>query len=156
VNDRQRVRAVGAWLLIGADALFWLTLLFIVGRVRGGTEGWPDVPPDALPSLPRFAACLLATGLAALLPRGRPAMLAVAAVFVILFWRAAYQVGLTPRVGRYGATLYVATALFGVHVAGALVAAALASLRGRKAPLLRRFLMFLPLAGLGIVGVFWL
>ncbi|MHC4958213.1 MAG: hypothetical protein ACYTGN_07540 [Planctomycetota bacterium] len=147
---------MGAWLFLGADALFWLTLLFIIGRVRGGTVGWPDVPPEALPKLPWFAVCLLLTGVAAMLPRGRPVALAAAAIAIVLFWRTCYQHGLTPYVGRYGATLYVATVLFGAHVAAALVAASLVALRRTRGPLLRRFLMFLPLAGLGVVGVFWL
>lgn len=153
MTDRSEVRAFGAWAFLLADGLFFGSLLFAYAYMRGRLLEYPDAPAQAIaePLLPLLhVACLAAAAALHRWTRSLVAVflaLALALALLAAFWQASADQGLTPRVGRYGAIVYLATLLLALHAAGAMVAAGLHLIRGRRdareAPLLGRFVTFL-------------
>ena len=159
MNRREQTRSLGIWLLIGADALFVLTFVYIMAYdIRGRTPVWPDVATGtalAKPLLPLLSvAALLAAALLhrAFGPRGAAAGLVAALGLLLAFLRSTHVTGLTWNVGAYGALVYVSALLLMAHAAAALAAAVLAGMRKeRRAPYLGRFLAVWTVLGAVVV-----
>ncbi len=155
---RQAARSVGIWILIGADALFWASLLFIYAMSRAGGAAWPDIIPGSVagPGLP----LLFAGGLVVAALVGRRPALAFFALLASLsvlgyFWFRAAEQGLTPRAGRYGLVVYLTTMLLGIHALGGMVAAGIRLGGEQPSRYLRRFLAALAvIAVVTVVAVF--
>ena len=160
MRDREDVRSVGVWLLIGADALFVLSFVYICAYdIRNRAPSWPDWDATASALLPSLA--VGATAAAAALHRFlgvKAALLGIVAGLgcLAVFAQGTWAAGITTKAGAYGAIVWVAVGLMAAHLAGALVAGVLAALRGTDAPFLGRFLVLWSVLSSAIVGVaFW-
>ena len=157
-------RSVGIWLLIGADALFTLTFVYILSYgIRGQSTRWPDVAEETVLAQPLLPLLSVGAVLAAALlhrvfgPRGAAAGLVVALGLLLTFLRTTHAGGLTWNVGAYGAVVYLAAFVLMAHAAAALVGAVLAWMQKRRAPYLGRFLaVWTVLSAVLVVMVFLL
>jgi cytochrome c oxidase subunit 3 len=136
-SDAELTRSVGLLVFLGATTMLFAALLLAYAILRAQAPAWP--PPGA-PPFPRAAAglnTLLLIAAGVVLRRWRAAAAALSLGFLagqVVLWRHLVTIGLGPAGGHaalLGQVFLALSALHALHVAGGLVALALARRRLR-------------------------